>query len=434
MKLWTLCGRMLAGAALVACLAMTGPGRADAQQITLKIWMHEHPPRLPIDKAIIAEFEKANPDVKVDYQVIAASEYATKLLTAFASGAGPDVFNQFSALVAQYYNSRILAPIDYAAMGYADEKALTGLYVGGFDGARFAGKLYGVPTEVSNWACYANNAVWKEAGLDPAKDFPKTWEAMPAIAEKLTKRDANGVPIRRGFDFNWPNRAGVWLAFNTMIHQRGANLVDEEAYKATYDTPASAKVMQYWVDWANKLKLGGPQYTDSRTAFLGGQLATDCTFGIWGIPQVKDAKIDFTVQPAPRWADGGSDEGFDAYAYYMMVNARSPAAVQKAGWKFARMFTDHAADLFKGAGLFVPRKEVMALANDANSQVFLDELKKAKFSPRVVGYDQVVDTLLRGRDRMVQGGEPVASVLPSVNDDLNVVLKREKAKAEAMGK
>ena len=54
-------------------------------------------------------------------QVIGASEYATKLLAAFAAGAGPDVFNQTVSLVAQYYNAHILAPVDYAAMGYADD-------------------------------------------------------------------------------------------------------------------------------------------------------------------------------------------------------------------------------------------------------------------------------------------------------------------------
>jgi len=142
MPVRNLCRAMLA--ALVIIVA--GPtGGARAEQITIKMWMHEHPPRLPIDRAIIAEFEKANPDVKIDYVVIAASEYATKLLTAFASGSGPDLFNQSVTLVSQYYNARILAPIDYAAMGYADEAALTGKYVGGFDGIRFAGKLYGVP-------------------------------------------------------------------------------------------------------------------------------------------------------------------------------------------------------------------------------------------------------------------------------------------------
>src|SRR5262245_6679088 len=417
-----------------AMLVAGGLGRAEAQQVTLKIWMHEHPPRIAIDKAIIAEFEKAHPNIKIQYDVIGTSEYSTKLLTAFASGSGPDVFNQTSALVAQYYTSRIMAPVDYAAMGYADEKALAAVYTTGLDGIRFGGRVYGIPTEVSNYACYTNNAMWKEAGLDPNKDFPKTWEEFPAVAEKLTQRDANGVPRRRGFDFNWPSAGAFWNSFNALLQQRGGSLAGEGAYKATFDTPANRRTVQFLVDWANKYRLGGPQYTDSRTDFLGGKLATDCTFGIWGIPQVRDAKIDFTVRPAPRFADATSDNGMNAYAYYMMVNARSSPAVQKAAWSYARYYTDQAARLFAGAGLFVPRQEVAAKATDADSQVFLNELKKAKFPPRVVGYSQVSDAIFRGRDRMVQGGEPVATVMPELNKELDAILTRERARAEAMRK
>ena len=225
------------------------------------------------------------------------AEYGTKLLTAFAAGSGPDVFNQSSTLVTQYFNARILASVDYAAMGLADEAALTSQYVGGFDGIRFQSRLYGVPTEVSNWACFANNAIWREADLDPDKDWPKTWEAVPAVAEKLTQRDANGVPRRRGFDFNWPIPGTFWFTPNTMMHQLGANMIDEDNYKATPDTPAARSAFHYFQDWADKFRLGGPQYTASRTDFLGGQLGTDCSFGIWGIPQMAAAKIDWSVHP-----------------------------------------------------------------------------------------------------------------------------------------
>jgi hypothetical protein len=41
---------------------------------------------------------------------------------------------------------------------------------------------------------------------------------------------------------------------------------------------------------------------------------------------------------------------------------------------------------------------------------------------------------VRGRDRMVQGKEPVATVAPDVNEQMNAMLKREKARLEAMTK
>lgn len=409
-------------------------GPAAAQPTTIRMWMHEHPPRIAIDKALIAEFEKANPDIKVQYEVIPVAEYSTKLITAFAAGSGPDLFNNSSTLAAQYFAAKILAPVDYAAMGLKDQPALEGKYATGLDGIRFQGKLYGVPTEVSNWACFANNAIWKEAGLDPAKDWPKTWEALPAVAEKLTQRDQNGVPRRRGFDFNWMIPGTFWFTPNTMMHQLGQDMVDEDAYKAQLDTPAGRRTFQFVQDWVVKLRLGGPQYTDSRTEFLAGKLAAECSFGIWGIPQMVNAKVDWTVLPVPRWSDAKADLGMDAYAFYMMVNARSAAPAQKAAWKLARFYTDHGIQLFAGAGLFVPRLEVVmseAFGGNKAADFFMAELKKARFSPRVVGYAQVLDAIIRGRDKIVQG-EKVEAVLPVMNEEVNTIMNRERTRAATL--
>lgn len=416
---------------IIAALSSALMAPASAQT-TLKVWLHDHPPRVAIDRAIVAEFEKANPDIKVQYDVIPVGEYGQKLLTAFASGSGPDVFMNSILLVSQYQSAKILAPVDFAALGYADEKALTSLYLTGFDGARDGGKLYGLPIEVSNWVCYTNNAIWKDAGLDPDKDFPKTWEALPAVAEKLTKRDANGVPTRRGFDFLWPNRNMMWFQLSSMFHQQGKEMVDPRTGKLALDTPAGQRAVQYLVDYVNKYRLGGPQYGDSRSDFLAGRLGMECSFGLFGIPQMKTANLQYSIKPAPRFADAVSDNGFDAYAFYMMVNARSAPASQKAAWKFARMYLDRSVELFDKAGLFVPRQEVMnspGYKSDPGVGLIVDELKKAKFAPSIPGYDQVLDILLKGRDQMVQGGQPAASVLPGINDEMNTALARARTRA-----
>jgi len=410
-------------------LAVAGPAvissRARAQPITMKMWMHLHPPRLAVDKEIIAAFEKANPDVKVDYQVFPPSDYATKLLTAFAAGAGPDFFNWSSNYIAQWHHYGVVAPIDFAAMGYADETALTGEYLNGFGAARFGGKLYGVPSEFSNWGCYTNNAIWQAAHLDPMKDFPVTWQDLPKVAETLTVRDKAGVPVRRGFDFDWANANIFYATMSTMMHQHGVALVDEQKNEANLDTPAARQTMQYLADWVNKWKLGGPQYIESRIAFLDGKMGAEGTFGIWGIPQMQKAKIDFSVRPAPRWAHG-RNEGFDAYAFYMMANARSTEPVQKAAWKMARAYVDHAPKLYEVAGLFVPRSDVResaAFKSNPWARVFMEELKVARFSPRIVPFERTLAALAAGRDQILLGRQPIESVLPGLNNQVNQILK-----------
>ena len=97
-----------------------------------------------------------------------------------------------------------------------------------------------------------NNTLWREAGLDPNKDFPKTWEELPAVAEKLTKRDANGVPIRRGFDFDWPIRHVSGSGISTMMHQLGANWSTRTPTRRRWIRAGGTAWVQFWVDWANK--------------------------------------------------------------------------------------------------------------------------------------------------------------------------------------
>ena len=51
----------------------------------------------------------------------------------------------------------------------------------------------------------------------------------------------------------------------------------------------------------------------------------------------------------------------------------------------------------------------------------------------MVGYNQVVDVILRGRDAMIQG-QAVETVLPTMDDEVNAVLNRERARAAAMAR
>jgi len=418
-------------ACLVAAAIASSAGVRAQEAVTLKVWMHEHPPRLPLDREVVAQFEKQNPNIKVELTIVPPADFDTKLEIALASNSGPDVFNEWSIFLGQFHSAGILAPIDLAAVGAASNEDVKARYGVGLAGVTFDGKIYGLPTEVSNYACVANKELWAKAGLDPAKDAPKTWESMVDIASKLTVRDKSGVPVQRGFDFNWSAPIFMWLTFNSMVDQLGGNMIDETKYTAQVNSPAVAKTMQYWSDWVNKYKLGGPQYTPSRDAFLAKELATECTFGSWGKGQFKEAKIDYAFFPAPRWENGPVDTGFNSYAYFMMVNAKSPSANQAAGWKFTNFYASHAVELYEVAGLFTTAPEVAQLASykaDPNNEIFREELQKAMVSPRISGFNQIGDALARARDRVVVGKEEVSAVLDDLQDEVTQILNRVKPK------
>lgn len=418
--------------AMVAMLLVSVGVAAQSQPVTVKLWMHNHPPRVPLDKENLAKFATDNPDINVEYTVVPSADWATTLATAMASGAGPDLFNVDSFSVGDYYAQGNLVPVDAKAAGYADQQAIYDAYEGGQDmlaGATFDGQLYGLPTEWSAYACYTNNALWDAAGLDPVKDFPTTWEDMKTVAEKLTVRDANGAITQRGYDFRWGANLFMILSFNAMVEQLGSNMIDETNYTANIDTPEVRKVMQYWYDWANTWKLGGPQYTDDRTDFLAGNLAMDCDVGSWFAPQADDAGIKYTIHPIPRWKDAVKDTGFASYGYMYAVNSQSSPEVQAAAWKVAGFMTSFPDQYLATAGLLQPKKSLIesdAFKNDPIMPVFAEELTKDIFNPRIAGFTEVQDALARTRDRIISGGENMDTVLADAQTEVSDILARHK--------
>src|SRR5258708_6967759 len=199
--------RLLLFLSLFALLVPLGTAsRTKAQTpITVKLWMSDFKPRVTIDNELIPKFEAANPNIKVDYQAFLGSDYDAKLATAFGAGAGPDMFNQWTDFIANSYAQGLLAPVDAKSAGFDSIQAVYDSYSNGktiLSGAEFNGVLYGLPTEISNFFCFANDDLFKAAGLDASKDFPKTWEDMITVAQKLTKRDSAGVLKKRSIDFN----------------------------------------------------------------------------------------------------------------------------------------------------------------------------------------------------------------------------------------
>ncbi len=427
--------------AFALVLPLSFATRASAQNtVTVKLWMHDYKPRETVDRELLPKFEMDNPGIKVDYTVVPGDQnWDTALSTALASGSGPDLFNQATFAMGQFFAQGIIVPVDPQAAGYADQNSIYKAYAYGdtlLGGATFDGKLYGLPTELSTYACYTNDDLWKQAGLDPQKDFPATWEDMKTVAEKLTKRDSSGALTQRGFDFIWTNNIFMLLEFNPMVQQLGGNMIDEKTYTAHINTPEVKKVMSYWNDWANTWKLGGPQYTFVRDDQLAGKVATICDAGNWWAPQLDGAKIKYSIHPVPVWKDAKNKNGLALYAYFFMVNSQASPEVQKAAWKVAGYLTSFPARYLDPGGLFQAKADFVASdAFKANKimPIFLQEMSVGTYHPRIAGFFEVCDALMRARDQIVTGHQDMDKVLSDAQTEVSDILKRAQEDAKKAG-
>jgi multiple sugar transport system substrate-binding protein len=427
---------LLAVGCTVAPPATTGQGENQAaapaaEKVTVVYWGHDFTPRVELDKKYIAAFMKDNPNITVDYVVTPGQDYDTKLATAIAAGTGPDLFAQYDTFTGQFHAAGALVPVDFLALGFGSQKELTDQYVSAentLGGALFKGELYGIPNEVSIYGCFLNNQLWKEAGLDPVKDFPKTYEELVPIAEKLTKRDDSGKLVQRGFDFMWLDPTYTLDYLIVWARQFGVEIIDAETNTAHLDSPEAEMAMQFIVDWANKYKLGGPGYQESRTAFQTGTMAMECTFGSWAVDLMVQNKIDYTIQMQPLWAGAKVKNYATPYAYFHMVSVKSPDNVKQAAWKLAWYLDSHPEEYLKAGGLLQPRKtliESQTYKDLPNLNLFLDEMSTSAYAPPMPGYSEIVDSVVRARDRCVTQGMDVKTSLAQAQQEVTAILDKQ---------
>src|SRR5262249_24923846 len=148
------------------------------------------------------------------------------------------------------------------------------------------GKYYGIPNEVSNYCTHISTKLFGGAGLDPEKDWPKTWDDMVAVSQKLTKHEGDKL-TQRGWDFDY--RSGIrWvIVWGGMAYQLGGPIMSPDGKEAYLNKPHSVQALAWIGDWVNKWKLGGPPYEPFSDGFIADTVAM-VALGSWFAPGWKD--------------------------------------------------------------------------------------------------------------------------------------------------
>ena len=134
----------------------------------------------------IAPFEKANPDIKVDMEIVPWSEQQQRLVTALTTGGLPDVSMLGNNVVAQFQAAGSLAPLDDYFAAYDEARHQSPTTSGRATRATtyLDGHWWASPVAVETRALYYRKDLFKEAGLDPDKP-PQTWEELAAAPQAI---------------------------------------------------------------------------------------------------------------------------------------------------------------------------------------------------------------------------------------------------------
>lgn len=376
--------------AILLVLMMIAPVFAQGAQekadkpVTIEFWTHEDANRMKLEDRYIEEFKQTHPNVTVNVTRQSAEKLIELIQTAFAAGQGPTMFNLSIEDEYPLIAAGRVAPISYEAAGYKNAQAVKDAYLSGvLDAVTVDGDVYGLPLELTNWSIFINKKVFRDAGLDPEKDYPKTWEDMVEVSKKLVIREGD-ILVRRGYDF----RYGYYLVNNVpMVEQLGGKLISDDGKEAIVGEDAWVKFLTFMQNWGpNGENLGSPTYTAARKLFNkdNNDIAM-CSTGMYQEARILIDNPNFynsgewMVVPYPRFKDAVKDVAGCYYGHFYMVNADADKATQKAAWELIGYMLTHGEEYLKNVGIIQPTTALMnsdAYKNMPYADVFTSDLEK----------------------------------------------------------
>jgi multiple sugar transport system substrate-binding protein len=263
---------------------------------TISVWTPFVDPELKTFKAVVADFERANPKIKVK---VVGGINDDKIVAAIRGGNAPDVAQSFSS-----DNTGAFCPsgawIDLGSYMKKDGIDDSIFPTAPRDYTKFEGKRCALPMLADTYGLYYNKTLLAKAGY---KSPPKTISQLTAMAKKLTQRDSSGKLKVVGF-----NPFPSWYE-NVPAHfgpSWGATWMDGD--KSALNTPAWQDQLRWQkslIDWYGynnlvRFNAGAGDEFSASNAFETGKVAMHMD-GEWRVAFIKREapNLDYGTAPFP---------------------------------------------------------------------------------------------------------------------------------------
>ncbi len=278
---------------------------------------------------IIALFEAENPDILIQLEAVAGSDYYARLLTQIAAGDPPDIMQIGDDAVPMFVDKGGLLSLDeYISGEYPLDPSI--YLPGTFTPGQYDGQQWCLPKDFSPLGVYYNKKLFDAAGVAyPEEDW--TWDDLLATAQELTDPEAGiwGIQLTA----NWTTGFEYWVG------AAGGRLISEDGtqYVGYMDSPETIEAVQFFSDLYHKYQVAPPPadfnlWAGGNAEFDNGKAAMRL-FGRWPQAGYKtNPNIDLGVVPPPAGAQP-ADVLF--WGGFCIASGTENA---EAAWRFLRFY------------------------------------------------------------------------------------------------
>ncbi|MCC7438903.1 MAG: sugar ABC transporter substrate-binding protein [Armatimonadetes bacterium] len=378
-------------------------------------------------KEVIAEFEKANPNIRVEQQVVSFTVHKDKVLAAAAA----DVDAGDLILLEDWFAQELLDREYLADLQPFVDRDLTPdqIFPISLESFRRGKSLRAFPVAMGSYPLLYNKDLFDAAGLR-YPDSTWTYDTLLAAAQKLTvDKDGDGKPEQWGFLLD--NSGG----FDGLLYSLGGGVLTPDLQRSAFNEPSTVRALQFWVDLVQKYKVS-PSYASIRGGASSGGSLRPFETGRFAMAMLgsmlttyKNNQFRWDIALPPSGPAGRKALRFAA-AFGIPKNSKNV----DAAWTFLRwiikdMPAKYSDRLFYG---LVPNSRRLALSPEylngqpkVNRQVVIDMIQNYSISTWRARWIEFRDNgFMPELDLMVNGEKTVQQAAADADRKINEVLSR----------
>jgi multiple sugar transport system substrate-binding protein len=362
-------------------------------------------------EAIVAAFEEANPDIKVEVETLPYGDYFTALQTDLAAGTQSDVFDIEYAGYAEYQANGLLAPLEVSDPSVYRASVLEAYQT---DGVQHA-----LPSSFSDVVLYYNKELFDAAGLDyPTNDW--TWADEKAAAEAITDQAA-GI---------WGDHQPVsFHEYYKAVAQAGGEFLNEDRTAVAFNSPEGIEAATWLVEKSGTVMptieqgQGTPDFDTN--LFKEGKLGM-LHSGIWIFGALSDVPFEWDIAVEP----GDAKQASAVFSNAVAVSASSKNIAAATKWVEFLTSSETMVDIRLDNGWELPAiSDEAKLATylekgaPANRQAVFDSLDGIALPPVALkGQTEMQDIITEELIEAQAGRKSVEDALASAEERINAVI------------
>ncbi len=377
-------------------------------------------------KKIVPEFEKNNPGIKVNVQMIPWTAAQEKLISAFAGDNTPDLCQLGNTWVPQFSQLNAIINLDSFIQKsniVKSEKYFPGIW----DTNVLEGSVYGIPWYIDTRVLYYRTDVLKKAGFDHP---PKTWDELYQVSKNIAANNKGEDKYAIYLPTN------EWATFVIFGLQNGSGILKDNNSLGNFSGKKFEEAFEYLIKFHKEglAPLGISQVTNVYQAFAEGYFSMYIS-GPWNIPEFKkwmsgNLKNEWMTAPLPG-KDNDSIPGVSLAGGSSLVIFKN-SEHKEAAWKFIEFLSEKKTqiefyNLVNNLPAVKEAWEDPAFKNDKYMQAFYKQFFYVVATPKITEWEQIVFSKLQQyAEEAARGAVSVHSALIKLDKDVDNILDKRR--------